>query len=181
MTSSQKLKSFIEETKIPKKELANMIGVTQSYIYNLADKRVPFTTRKDTLERLAIVMGISPIEFEEYNSYSKNPYYIDNLARSRFLEIRQKYSISNLELLKKVPIELQLKVVDILRGSINIPPDITFIEMLLKLLDKKFNINNCSIILEAALIDACKQAGTILNEENIEMIKKMVYKYMEVK
>lgn len=179
MTSSQKLKAFLEENKLSKKELANMIGVTQSYVYNLADERVPFTARRETLERLAVVMGIEPTEFKEYNSSFKNPYYIDNSARAKFLEIRENHKISNLELLKKVPTELQLKVVDILRGNANIPPDITLIEMLLRLLSERFNNSDCLVILEAALIDACKQAGTILNEANIEMIETMVKYYLE--
>ena len=50
--SSQGLKEFLEETHLSKKELANMIGVTLSYVYNLANENAPFTRRKDTLERL---------------------------------------------------------------------------------------------------------------------------------
>ena len=179
MTSSQKLKTFLEENKLSKKELANMIGVTQSYVYNLADERVPFSTKRETIERLAVVMGIEPSEFKEYISSSKNPYYINNSAGAKFLEIRENYEISNLELLKKVPRELQLKVVDILRGDANIPPDITLIKMLLGLLSERFSNSDCLVILEAALRDACKQAGTILNEANIEMIKTMAKYYLE--
>ena len=130
--SSQELNLFLEEEKLSKKELANMIGVTLSYVYNLANENAPFTRRKDTLERLAVVMGVDPIEFEEYPRGSNiNPYYVDNSARAKYLDIRQNYTISNLDLIRKVPPELQLKVVDILRGK-DIPPDITFIRMLLK-------------------------------------------------
>ena len=179
LTSSQKLKAFLEETNLSKKELANIIGVTQGYVYNLADDKLPFTTKKDTLERLAIVMGVDPIEFEEYPGGSNiNPYYVDNSARAKYLDIRQNYTISNLDLIRKVPPELQLKVVDILRGK-DIPPDITFIRMLLKLLDDRISGADCYTILGAAVIDAFEQAGTIFNKENMGMVRTMVDSYIE--
>lgn len=177
--SSQGLKEFIEETHLSKKELANMIGVTLSYVYNLANENAPFTRRKDTLERLAVVMGVDPIEFEEYPGGSNiNPYYVDNSARAKYLDIRQNYTISNLDLIRKVPPELQLKVVDILRGK-DIPPDITFIRMLLKLLDNRISGADCYTILGAAVIDAFEQAGTIFNKENMGMVRTMVDSYIE--
>ena len=43
-----------------------MIGVTLSYVYNLIDETIPFSTRSTTLERIATVMDIEPEEFEEY-------------------------------------------------------------------------------------------------------------------
>ena len=43
-----------------------MIGVTLSYVYNLIDETIPFSTRSTTLERIATVMDINPEEFEEY-------------------------------------------------------------------------------------------------------------------
>ena len=177
--SSQELNLFLEEEKLSKKELANMIGVTLSYVYNLANENAPFTRRKDTLERLAVVMGVDPIEFEEYPRGSNiNPYYVDNSARAKYLDIRQNYTISNLDLIRKVPPELQLKVVDILRGK-DIPPDITFIRMLLKLLDNRISGADCYTILGAAVIDAFEQAGTIFNKENMGMVRTMVDSYIE--
>ena len=177
--SSQGLKEFLEETNLSKKELAHLVGVSASYIYNLIDGRIRFTTKKDTLERLAVVMDIDPNEFEEYKSSYINPYNTDNSARFEFLEIRSKYTMSNLDLVKKVPTELQLKVVDILRGESNIPPDITFIEMLLKLLNNRVSSSDCLVILQAAVLDAFKQAGTVINADNFNMIKYMVNSYIE--
>ena len=43
-----------------------MIGVTLSYVYNLIDETIPFSTRSTTLERIATVMDVAPEEFEEY-------------------------------------------------------------------------------------------------------------------
>ena len=64
--SSKLVYDFLEKTKLHKKEFAQMIGVTLSYVYNLIDENVPFSTRSITLERIATVMDINPEEFIEY-------------------------------------------------------------------------------------------------------------------
>ena len=64
--SSQKVANFLEKNGLHKKDFAEMIGVTLSYVYNLIDETIPFSTRSTTLERIATVMDISPEEFEEY-------------------------------------------------------------------------------------------------------------------
>ena len=48
--SSQKVAEFLEKNKIHKKDFAQMIGVTLSYVYNLIDEAIPFSTRSTTLE-----------------------------------------------------------------------------------------------------------------------------------
>ena len=75
--SSKIVGDFLEKTNLHKKEFAQMIGVTLSYVYNLIDQNVPFSTRSITLERIATVMDINPEEFMEYqipqeiNSFSR--------------------------------------------------------------------------------------------------------------
>src|SRR5574344_2844592 len=64
--SSQKLAKFLEKNSLHKKDFAEMVGVTLSYVYNLIDNTIPFSTRGTTLERIATVMNIEPEEFEEY-------------------------------------------------------------------------------------------------------------------
>ena len=64
--SSQKVAKFLEKNNLHKKDFAEMIGVTLSYVYNLIDETIPFSTRSTTLERIATVMDIKPEEFEEY-------------------------------------------------------------------------------------------------------------------
>lgn len=177
MTSSQNLKAFLEETQLSKRELAHLVNVTPSYIYNLIDGRIPFTTKRDTLERLAVIMDIDPKEFEEYQGGPKiNPYYVDNSARAKYLEYRAECSLSNLDIIRKVPSDLQLKVVDILRKENNIPPDITFIKMLLSLIYDEIDTFKVLTILKIAIINAFEQAGSILNRENMDMIDSMVLK-----
>ena len=46
--SSQKLANFLEKNSIHKKDFAEMIGVTLSYVYNLVDETIPFSTRSTT-------------------------------------------------------------------------------------------------------------------------------------
>ena len=74
--SSQKLADFLETNKIHKKDFAQMIGVTLSYIYNLIDNTIPFSTRSTTLERIATVMEVEPEIFEEYR-LPQEPIIID--------------------------------------------------------------------------------------------------------
>jgi plasmid maintenance system antidote protein VapI len=64
--SSEKLIKFLNKNSLHKKDFAEMIGVTLSYVYNLIDETVPFSTRGTTIERIATVMGINPEEFNEY-------------------------------------------------------------------------------------------------------------------
>ena len=58
--SSQKVAKFLDSNMLHKKDFAEMIGVTLSYVYNLIDNTIPFSTRSTTLERIATVMDIEP-------------------------------------------------------------------------------------------------------------------------
>ena len=57
--SSKLVSDFLDNTQLHKKDFAQMIGVTLSYVYNLIDENVPFSTRSITLERIATVMDIN--------------------------------------------------------------------------------------------------------------------------
>ena len=74
--SSEKVAKFLEKNALHKKDFAEMIGVTLSYVYNLIDNSIPFSTRGTTLERIATVMEIEPEEFEEYK-IPQEPILID--------------------------------------------------------------------------------------------------------
>ncbi len=69
--SSQKVAKFLEGNALHKKDFAEMIGVTLSYVYNLIDNAIPFSTRSTTLERIATVMSIDPEEFERLSPIAK--------------------------------------------------------------------------------------------------------------
>ena len=64
--SSEKVAKFLQKNSLHKRDFAEMIGVTLSYVYNLIDETVPFSTRGTTIERIATVMDIEPEEFAEY-------------------------------------------------------------------------------------------------------------------
>ena len=74
--SSEKVAKFLKKNSLHKRDFAEMIGVTLSYVYNLIDETVPFSTRGTTIERIATVMDIAPEEFAEYR-IPQEPILID--------------------------------------------------------------------------------------------------------
>ena len=74
--SSEILAHFLEKNNLHKRDFAQMIGVTLSYVYNLIDEAIPFSGRSSTLERIAVVMGEQPEIFKEYK-ISQEPIVID--------------------------------------------------------------------------------------------------------
>ena len=116
--SSEKLANFLEKTNLHKKDFAQMIGVTLSYVYNLIDKNVPFSTRTITLERIAVVMDINPEDFMEYQIPPDTAAYSENLL---FLKDLIKHNkLSTLDFLKMFDRKKRLELVDILRARPNL-------------------------------------------------------------
>ena len=131
--SSSKVAKFLEKTGLHKKDFAEMIGVTLSYVYNLIDETIPFSTRSTTLERIATVMEIEPEEFEEYK-IPQEPIMIDESIE--FLKeslVSKKLSIVNF--LKAFPRKKRLDVVDILRGALPLPIDFKELTLIGHVLD----------------------------------------------
>ena len=79
--SSEKVAKFLEKNSLHKRDFAEMIGVTLSYVYNLIDETVPFSTRGTTIERIATVMDILPEEFPEYR-IPQEPILIDEAVET---------------------------------------------------------------------------------------------------
>ncbi|MFW5804398.1 MAG: helix-turn-helix domain-containing protein [bacterium] len=119
--SSERLVQFLENTNLHKKDFAEMVGVTLSYVYSLIDNTIPFSTRTTTLERIAVVMEISPEEFPEYK-ISEEPKLID--PGVHFLKQKQKeMELSNLDFIKKFPRNRRVEIVDLWRGALPLPLD----------------------------------------------------------
>lgn len=136
MKSSEMLYNFLENNNLHKKDFAQMIGVTLSYVYNLIDETIPFSTRSTTLERIATVMDISPDEFVEYK-IPQDPILIDETTQ--FIREKQKeLKMSTVQFLKSFPRKQRLEIVDILRGARPIPLDWSEISVIAQVL----NINN---------------------------------------
>lgn len=119
--SSEKLSAFLEKNDLHKKDFAEMIGVTLSYVYNLIDNTIPFSTRGTTLERISTVMEVAPEEFEEYR-IPQEPLLLDesvDILKSTLK--RKKMSVVNF--LKAFPRKKRIDIVDILRGALPMPLD----------------------------------------------------------
>lgn len=135
MKSSEMLYNFLENNNLHKKDFAQMIGVTLSYVYNLIDETIPFSTRSTTLERIATVMDISPEEFVEYK-IPQDPIVIDETTE--FIREKQKEkNLSTVQFLKSFPRKQRLEIVDILRGAKPIPLDWEEVSVIAQVLDIK--------------------------------------------
>ena len=112
-----------------------MIGVTLSYVYNLIDNTIPFSTRSTTLERIATVMDMDAEEFEEYKILQE-PLLIDDSIE--FLKDSLKIKgLSVVSFLKAFPRKKRLEIVDILRGASPLPIDFKELMMIAQILDLK--------------------------------------------
>ena len=119
--SSKKLSDFLEKNELHKKDFAQMIGVTLSYVYNLIDNAIPFSTRSTTLERIAAVMDVEPEIFEEYR-LPQEPVLIDDAVLKIRNAIKSK-KMKIIDFLKSFPRSKRLDIVDILRGALPLPLD----------------------------------------------------------
>src|SRR5574344_90668 len=99
--SSEKVGTFLDKNGLHKKDFAEMIGVTLSYVYNLIDNTIPFSTRGTTLERISTVMDIEPESFEEYK-IPQEPILVDESVE--FLkDAMNKKKLSVINFLKAFP------------------------------------------------------------------------------
>ena len=131
--SSEKVAKFLEKNSLHKKDFAEMIGVTLSYVYNLIDDTIPFSTRTTTLERIATVMEIEPEEFEEYK-IPQEPVLIDDSVEF-FKDVMKEKGMSVINFLKAFPRKKRLDIVDMLRGTLPIPIDFKELNMIAQVLD----------------------------------------------
>lgn len=131
--SSQKVIDFLEKNSLHKKDFAEMIGVTLSYVYNLIDETIPFSTRSTTLERIATVMDIAPEEFEEYK-IPQEPILKDDSVEFIKATLKQK-KMSTVNFLKAFPRKKRVHIVDMLRGAYPLPIDFKELLMIGETLD----------------------------------------------
>ncbi len=131
--SSEKVAMFLEKNNLHKKDFAEMIGVTLSYVYNLIDESIPFSTRSTTLERIAIVMEIEPEDFEEYK-IPQEPILVDDSVEF-FKSVLKEKGMSVVNFLKAFPRKKRLDVVDMLRGALPIPIDFKELNMIAQILE----------------------------------------------
>ena len=131
--SSEKVAKFLEKNALHKKDFAEMIGVTLSYVYNLIDNNIPFSTRSTTIERIATVMETTPEDFEEYK-IPQEPLIIDETVEFLKESIGSK-GLSVVTFLKSFPRKKRLEIVDILRGAMPLPIDYKELAMIAQVLN----------------------------------------------
>ena len=167
--SSKKLSDFLNKNKLHKRDFAQMIGVTLSYVYNLIDNTIPFSTRGTTLERIATVMEVEPEVFEEYR-LPQEPILIDKNIEKIKKNLKEK-NMSVIDFLKSFPRNKRLEIVDMLRGAMPVPVDYNE----LKFIGNTIGMNNEEIfdIWETRLKQTLENGGMNLNS-NSELIDKMI-------
>ena len=131
--SSEKVAKFLKKNALHKRDFAEMIGVTLSYVYNLIDETVPFSTRGTTIERIATVMHIEPEEFSEYR-IPQEPILIDESVETLKNYIKEN-KLSIVSFLKSFPRKKRLDIVDVLRGALPLPIDYKELKMIGKTLN----------------------------------------------
>lgn len=131
--SSEKVAKFLKKNALHKRDFAEMIGVTLSYVYNLIDETVPFSTRGTTIERIATVMNIEPEEFSEYR-IPQEPILIDESVETLKNYIKEN-KLSIVSFLKSFPRKKRLDIVDVLRGALPLPIDYKELKMIGKTLN----------------------------------------------
>ena len=131
--SSEKVAKFLKKNALHKRDFAEMIGVTLSYVYNLIDETVTFSTRGTTIERIATVMNIEPEEFSEYR-IPQEPILIDESVETLKNYIKEN-KLSIVSFLKSFPRKKRLDIVDVLRGALPLPIDYKELKMIGKTLN----------------------------------------------
>lgn len=173
--SSEKVASFLKKNALHKRDFAEMIGVTLSYVYNLIDETVPFSTRGTTIERIATVMDIEPEEFSEYK-IPQEPILMDEAVETIREYIKQN-NLTVVSFLKSFPRRKRLDVVDMLRGALPLPID--YKELLL--IGKSINIPKEEIysMWEARMKQVLESAGMNIysNSELVNLMLNCAKKY----
>lgn len=153
--SSEKVAKFLKNNSLHKRDFAEMIGVTLSYVYNLIDETVPFSTRGTTIERIATVMEINPEDFDEYR-IPQEPILIDESVET-LKDYMKENKLSVVNFLKTFPRKKRLDIVDILRGALPVPIDYKE----LKLIGKTLNMpeNEIYLMWETRVKQVLESAG----------------------
>lgn len=131
--SSEKVAKFLRDNNLHKKDFAEMVGITLSYVYNLIDETIPFSTRSTTLERISTVMEIEPEEFSEYR-IPQEPILIEDSVLYIKESLKSK-KMSVVNFLKSFPRKKRIEIVDMLRGALPLPVDFKELSVIGQILD----------------------------------------------
>ena len=176
--SSQKVSEFLEQNSLHKKDFAEMIGVTLSYVYNLIDETIPFSTRSTTIENIATVINISPEEFEVYKIPQEPILKDDTIELLKSMIKERKMSI--VTFLKAFPRKKRVEIVDMLRGAYPIPIDFKELSMIGQILD--LDKNDIYNIWEERIKQVLETNGMNLNSNSalINSMFECAKKYIDI-
>ena len=175
--SSEKVAKFLSDNNLHKKDFAEMIGVTLSYVYNLIDETIPFSTRSTTLERIATVMEIEPEEFNEYK-IPQEPILIEDTVLFLKDSLKSK-KMSVVNFLKSFPRRKRLEIVDMLRGALPLPVDYKELSVIGRILD--LSKENIYKMWEIRMRQVLESAGMNINSNSVlveamfDCAKKLAY------
>ena len=175
--SSEKVAKFLSDNNLHKKDFAEMIGVTLSYVYNLIDETIPFSTRSTTLERIATVMEIEPEEFSEYK-IPQEPILIEDTVLFLKDSLKSK-KMSVVNFLKSFPRRKRLEIVDMLRGALPLPVDYKELSVIGRILD--LSKENIYKMWEIRMRQVLESAGMNINSNSVlveamfDCAKKLAY------
>ena len=166
--SSEKVADFLDKNALHKRDFAEMIGVTLSYVYNLIDETVSFSTRGTTIERIATVMEIEPEEFQEYK-IPQEPILIDESIETIKNYLKEN-RMSVVSFLKSFPRKKRIDMVDVLRGALPLPIDFKEMHLIGKTLNMP--IEELYSIWETRMRQALESAGMNIYA-NSELVNSM--------
>ncbi len=166
--SSEKVANFLSKNSLHKRDFAEMIGVTLSYVYNLIDEAVPFSTRGTTIERIATVMDISPEEFKEYR-IPQEPILIDESVEI-IKDYLKENGLSVIAFLKAFPRKKRIDIVDMLRGALPLPIDYKELNLIAKTLNMP--MDELYSVWEARMKQVLESAGMNIYA-NSELVNSM--------
>lgn len=167
--SSKIVSDFLNKNSLHKKEFAQMIGVTLSYVYNLIDENVPFSTRSMTLERIATVMDINPEDFIEYQISQDAKVLSKNLLKIK--DLIKENNLTTLDFLKLFERKKRLEMVDILRGAKPIQIDFQELKKIAQIL--KMSQDELFELWKSRLTEHLKSGG--FNIENNEKLLNSMF------
>src|SRR5438552_15160857 len=124
--SAQLLRDSLKNLNISGRELARRTGLTPDYVYRLLSGKNPFPAKRETIEKIAEIIGVEPVGFSEYRNLLR---VLPESTRKLWKRLHQ-IGMSKKELSNRLPDYSMNYIYQILRGHIPFPRDPRTIQQL---------------------------------------------------